>query len=355
MQAFILRGGRIFDGNGFFDGDVLIENGKILEIGAVTQDGIPEFDVSGCILSSGLIDIHTHIKGVSCKEFGFPIDIACIPFGVTAAVDAGGGQGDYAFLNSLCVSNAVFLPFYLKGDELDRDKIEEAVAAFKEKTLGIKVYFDRTQNPQIGLSHLRLACRFAYSKKLKVMVHCAESPNAMLDIVETLGKGDILTHSYHGGCHTIDENDYAAYKSAKKRGVIIDAGMAGGVHTDFSILKKAIERGYVPDTISSDVTRASAYIRGGIYGLPMCMSIMRRLGMAEKDIFKAVTNNAAYAVGRETEWLYMKLGAPATLSVLKYGDTAIDITDRAGNRVQCDKGYVCKMTVVNGQILYRNF
>jgi dihydroorotase len=175
----------------------------------------------------------------------------------------------------------------------------------------------------------------------------------MEKIVDILQAGDIITHAYHGGYHTIAENDYLAYKKAKEKGVIIDAGMAGGVHTDFAVLKNAIEKGCIPDVISSDITCFSAYMRGGIYGLPMCMSIARICGMKEIDVFKSVTLNAAKAVDKE-EWFGLRVGVKATLSVMAWGDTQIDICDRAGNSLISEKGYVCKMAVKNGQIIYRN-
>ena len=50
----------------------------------------------------------------------------------------------------------------------------------------------------------------------------------------------------------------------------------------------------------------------------------------------------------------MEVNAPATISVLKWDNTNIDITDRDGNNVTSSQGYVCKMTMKNGQILYRN-
>ena len=38
------------------------------------------------------------------------------------------------------------------------------------------------------------------------------------------------------------------------------------------------------DTISTDITKFSAYKRGGRYGLPMCMGIAKVSGMSEEDI-----------------------------------------------------------------------
>ena len=353
MGEILLKAGKIFDGEKFFDGDVLIENGIVSAIGEISKPSATIFDVSGCIISSGLIDIHTHFSETGNKQFGFPADMATIPFGVLYAVDACAEHTDVANLDKLCVETAVLIPIQLQGETLNYEKMQKRLGLYGNRAIGVKVYFDESLKNGTTKEHLRLACRFARERNLKVMVHCSYSATPMADIVELLGKGDIITHAYHGGYHTIDENDYIAYKKAKEKGVIIDAGMAGGVHTDFAILQKAIENGYIPDIISSDITKFSAYMRGGIYGLPMCMSIVRLCGMKEIDIFKAITINPAKAVHKE-EWFGLRVGAKATLSVIEWGDTQIAICDRAGNSLASKKGYVCRMTVKNGQIIYRN-
>lgn len=353
MAQTLLKGGRIFDGERFFDGNVLIENGKILAIGKTEAENAIIYDVSGCIVTAGLIDIHTHFSEMGNMQFGYPADMASIPFGVTYAVDCGALYSNPAVLDSLSVETKVFIPVYLTNGDINYNAMEEIIKSYGDRLVGIKIYFDKTLNNQIDIELVKKVCEYARQKNLKVMVHCSNSPTPMLDIINALDKGDILTHAYHGDCSTIEEDNYIAYKTAKEKGVIIDAGMAGGVHTNFKIFKRAIENGIIPDTISSDITKFSAYMRGGVYGLPMCMSIARLLGMAEEGVFKAVTSNAKKAVNA-IDWANMEVNAPATISVLKWDNTKIDITDKDGNNVTSSQGYVCKMTMKNGQILYRN-
>ena len=52
-------------------------------------------------------------------------------------------------------------------------------------------------------------------------------------------------------------------------------------YTVEDVLRSAFAAGQYPDTISTDITKNSAYKRGGRYGLPMCMSMARAAGMAE--------------------------------------------------------------------------
>ena len=201
---------------------------------------------------------------------------------------------------------------------------------------------------------LREICDYAHRKGLRVMVHCAHSPVSMAQILQTLSAGDILTHAFHGGKHTAAEDGFASMREAQARGVVIDVGFAGHVHTDFEVFRKAMQAGFVPNTISTDVTRLSSYVRGGRYGMTMCMSMARHMGMSEEDIFKAVTLSPAKALGKETEWGRLTVGGVADVTVLDHTQEGFDLTDKAGNRICADKGYRCVLTVLNGQVVFRD-
>lgn len=356
MENFVIGGATLFDGERFFQGDLAVKNGFIADVGALSESyaGFPRLDFSNCIATSGLVDLHVHLSETGNTEFGFYGDLETVPFGVLYAVDACAEQTDINRLHSLCAQTAVFICPRRNGGEIDEQKTDELLSLYGEKAIGVKVYFDGDLNKGVSIEFLKSACAYARARGLKVMVHSTFSPVPMQEIVETLSAGDILTHCYHGAPHTIEENNFEAYRKAKEKGVVLDAGMAGGVHTDFKVLKTALEKGFFPDTISSDITKFSAYKRGGVYSLLMCMSIMRFSGMDEKEIFKAVTINAAKAAGKEREWFSFQKGAPANLTVLQYGEFQTDMTDRWGHRVRGEKGYLCKMTVKNGKILYRN-
>ena len=357
MAKILLKNGKIFDGERFLSGSVLTEDEKIAVIGDVNEEaaeGAIVIDAEGCIVCPGLVDIHVHTDELSGDPYGFPALLETVPFGVTAAVDA---SADLPPENSaaLPIHTAALISLRLKADgTLDFEQMEQKLSALGDRALGVKIYFDRGIDNGCTLSHIAEASAFAHAHGRIVMVHCTGSESSMAELASVLSEGDIITHAYHGAPNDISENNYEAYRIAKARGVIIDAGMAGGVHTDFAVLRAAIEGGYLPDVISTDITRSSAYKRGGIYGMTMCMSICRGLGLREEDMFRAVTSAAARAVKREEKWGSLAVGGRADLAVLSYGNAKTDITDRANNRVVLDQGYTCHMTVVNGKILYRN-
>lgn len=61
----IIRGGTVVDGGGAdpFRADVAVKDGRIVAVGDVPGRGREELDATGCIVTPGFIDIHTHYDG----------------------------------------------------------------------------------------------------------------------------------------------------------------------------------------------------------------------------------------------------------------------------------------------------
>ena len=229
--------------------------------------------------------------------------------------------------------------------EMDYDALENAIT---EKTKAILVVHLYGQASNMGP-----IMEIAKKHNLRVMVHSSNSPIPIPRLLSHLRPGDIFTHAYHGGKNNSSEDNFECIFDAKHRGVIIDAGLAGHIHTDFDIFKKGIDRGALPDIISTDLTEWSSYKRGGRYGMTMCMNIARHLGMTEEDIFRAVTSSPAKALSKEDEWGYLKVGRCADIAVFEYADEDLDLTDKAGYHISSKGGYRCALTVAFGEIAYR--
>ena len=352
-MKILIKNGNIWDGESFKNADILTEDNKIVEISDnIQQSADLTLDATGKIVSHGLVDIHTHMKGISSDEFGINTDLSCIPFGVTMAADAGGGHLNKSLLESFITKCCVLTSVDIKDDRAVFDYTKKMLDEYGNLAVGLKLYYDDTICSVSSIKPLAESVDFARKNNLKVMVHCTNAPVKMAEILDVLEKGDILTHTYHGGKSNAMEDGFECIFKAKEKGVVIDAGMAGGVHTDFSVLKNAIKCGAVPDTISTDITKWSAYMRGGIYGMTMCMSIMKKLGMVEIDIFKAVTTTPASVLNKE--YGSLKVGANADISVFEYCDNGFDMSDKWGNRISSENGYKSVLTMVDGQIVYRN-
>lgn len=352
MEQLLIKNGTVWTKNGYEKNDVLFEGTTVKKIEKnIESDTIRVFDAENMLVLPGLIDTHMHMKNVTIDQFGVDASAACFPHGVTCAAEASACFNDEAFLNTFSVKNVVFVGGKYENNSFSLKNFD--YKKYGKKAIGLKIFYDTNAYDIKDVSPLKDICKIARDNNLKVMVHSTGTPVPMMEIVETLNKGDILSHAFHGGKNNSSEDNFECLKYAKEKGVIVDVGFAGYVHTDFSVLRKAIEMGVFPDTIGTDITRSSAFIRSGRYGMNFCMSILKTLGMPEEEIFKAATVNSAKALGKEGIWGELKEGS-TDACVLSYTDKPFEITDRCLNTVKDTKSYRCNLTVVNGDAVYSN-
>lgn len=355
MARILIKNGRVWNGYSFFFADILTDGELISKIEpTITDEADHIYDATNKIVSAGLVDTHVHMRVHPSDKFAIQAEMSCFPFGVTAAADAGRTRGDMEILNSFMLKNVIFVNAHIHNNQTDFEHLEEALARFGDKAVGIKVYFDTTVSEVTDITPLGQICSFSKRRGLRVMVHCSNSPTAMSEILNTLNEGDILTHAFHGGSNNAEEDNFASMKETQRRGVIIDTGFAGNVHTDFAIFEKAVKAGVIPDTISTDITKFSAYTRGGRYGITMCMSIARHIGMTEEDIFRSVTSTPARVLGKSDQWGSLAPGRKADIAVFDYTDEGFSLTDKAGHHIESKSGYRCLLTVADGQIIYKH-
>lgn len=351
----IIKNGRIWDGTAFLPTlqDIAILDGKIEKIGNSLNGAPICFDVKGAIVSCGLVDIHTHIKGCGNEYFGMPAETVCFPFGVTTAVEAWADRDGSAILENMLLDTRVFVGVGIVDNHADFTLAETLLPAYQHRAIGLKLCFDKSNPAVIDETPLRETCSYAKERGWKVLVHSTGTPVSMRRIFEILNEGDICTHVFHGGEHSVLEDCCECMVFAREKGVVLDNGMAGGVHTDFSVAKYAIKKGILPDTISTDITKVSAFTRGGNYGMTLCMSIMRSLGMQESDIFRAVTSTPAKVIGETGELGYLQVGGSADISVMRYQNAPFEIYDKQGNCVKDERAYVNLLTLKNGLPVFR--
>jgi len=337
----VLRGGRVLDPAQRIDQvlDVGIQNGKIAVLSKPSKMATAGrvIDVSGQLVTPGLIDLHTHVYwgGVPIGLQPDPIS-ACT--GVTTFVDAGSaGAGNYegflehvirpsrcrvlSFLNIFypgLVNTSRWIPRY------DRNPIHYASVAaaiemgerHDDTIVGIKIMASGEYN-SFGLTALRLGIDAARRLGKPVMVHRGTPPPTAPEVLRELRTGDILTHSFRGGasgCLTHEGKVLPELVEAHERGVVIDIGH-GLRSFSAPVARAMLEQRIPPDVISSDLHAGN--IRGPVYDLPTTMSKMLSLGMDLSDVIAAATQNPARAIGWLPEIGTLQVGCSADIAVFE--------------------------------------
>ena len=349
----ILKNGRVLDPATGADRvcDIGIRDGKIAALGeAIEVEGSAKREnLSGLIVTPGLIDIHVHAFG----SLGFlHPDTLGLLSGVTAMVDAGGaGPYNYpeleALLDERCQTDwFAFLHLPPLGVTGANEKHHRYVRSLKSIPLARMLDWAEDGSHvrglkigafgDMGIEPIQLAKALARVLKIPLYIHLGDflkKPQQITtpEVLRLLDVGDMVTHVYtavFGGPFT--EGGLAAkeLKDAQARGVILDVGF-GSFNFSFAMARDGFARGILPDTISSDLQNIN--VMKPAKSLCHIMSIFLNLGMTLMEVVERVTIRAAKAIGGEWWRGRIAEGGRADLTVLRMeeGSFKFQDTDRA--------------------------
>ena len=148
----------------------------------------------------------------------------------------------------------------------------EAAAQNKDIILGVKFQAGSNMNGKWSLEFLKIARELCDKYQLPMMVHISSAPPDTDQVMELMRKGDVITHCYTG--HTLgilDANGKvrSSVREARARGVFFDVGHGAGSF-NFPAARKALDDGFLADTISTDVYAVN--INGPVFDMPTTMS-----------------------------------------------------------------------------------
>lgn len=355
----ILKGAHVIDKAQGIDRvlDVAIENGKIHSVGEPAEmrpAGAEVIDVSGCYLSPGWIDIHVHVYGT--LGFADPDSIGVYQ-GVTSFVEAGGpgidtldefaALTDGRMLTRLYVGPYCMRPIglvslnFIEGDNvrtLTHIPIVKWLDYMKENGDRLR-YMKIGAYGGFGVGAQRMAKGLAETIGRPLYIHIGEQQlqrgtDDANEIFGVAGKGDIITHLFHGNRYGVLGSDgkiMPAVRDAERRGVLFDVGF-GGYNFSWSVAEKVMAQGLVPHIISSDLQQFN--VLGPVYSLAHVMGACMRLGMSLQDVVERVTLNPARALLLEDRAGALKPGMPADITVFEVEEGEYSIKDTgAGTRV----------------------
>lgn len=368
----ILRGGRIIDPGQGLDGirDIGFANGKVAAIASRLDSATAEVrDVSGLIVSPGLIDLHTHVYwggtslGIDAEEF-------CRSSGVTTAVDTGSaGPGNFMgfrkhviersqvrILAYLHVSHAGIYGFsntVMVGESedirlMDPVTAAEVADANRDVIVGIKVRVGRHASGDQGVAPLNIALQVAEETGLPLMAHIDEPPPSYEEVIGMLRPGDVLTHAFRpfpNSPATAQGTVKPAVIAARKRGVLFDIGHGMGSFA-FKTARSMLANGFAPDTISSDVH--ALCINGPAFDQVTTMSKFLCLGMSLPDVIKASTETAAFALKRP-KLGSLKPGSAGDATLLSVESGSFDYVDVVGEHLEGSQRILSRGVVIAGK------
>jgi len=304
-----ISAGMMFRGGESGPGTALIDQGRIAE---VLNAEHPEADIyfRDGVLLPGLVDLHTHPARTG-SVFGVAPDETMLARGTTTVLSQGDAGADNIdrFLNETVVNSKtrVLLALNLSqiGESTDSGCFSCLADADVDACVGAaSIHSNLVRMISVNASHH--ACGDTEPREILARgLLAAEQTGLPLlfgmrrpkdwpleDQLRQLRPGDVVTYCFRRQPHCIVDFDnrsvLSCVKDARDRGILFDIGH-GMASFSFDVAEVAIGEGFLPDTISTDLQNRHVG-QSPPHDLPLVMSKLAAAGMAESDIFRAVTD-----------------------------------------------------------------
>jgi dihydroorotase len=366
----VLRGGHVIDPANNIDAtmDVAVAGDHVAAVAARIPDQQARklVDVSGMLVFPGLIDMHAHVFGY---DGSLSPDDTALPAGTTTIVDAGGsGWRTFDQFRRTVIAHSVTRVFALLNivgagmvgeaaesnvADMDPAATADMIGRNRDVIVGIKTaHFGKP-----GWDAIDRAVEAGRRAGVFVMVDDKIFTNAQRttadELLVHLRPGDIHTHMYNDRqLELIDrftEKVQPWMIKARKRGVLFDVGHGGGSFL-WPVAARAIQQGFLPDTISTDLHTGSVMIQQS--DMPNVMSKMMLLGMSLQAVVLRSTVNPAREIGRYPEIGTLSVGRAADIAVFENQNGVFALKDSWPAKKLAAHRLECVLTIRNGHIVY---
>ena len=379
MDTLLIRNGMVVNAeNGTMTrADILAEGGWIRKAEpGICDRAVSEIDASGCYVTPGLVDHHTHIYPMA--SIGISGEAACFGSGVTTAVDAGSmGCGTYERYRPWIQASKLAIRPYIHVStgglstlpdamedvnprHMDAEGIRELFRRYGDELAGLKIWISRNIVGDLGMDPLKRAVEIAELTGVPLMVHITDPPASMEEVLSVLRPGDIVTHMYQNtGPSILDHGAVSdSAKAAREKGVLFEAADARA-HFSFEVSEPAIAEGFYPDLLGTDITRLSMHLRPTAFNMAMQLSKYNCLGIPFGKLIHIAAWKNAVNLGLSDQIGSLRPGKRADIAVFRpcrrrniFGDRPFS-DENAGCR-EGDLVYEPVLTVKAGEMVWRS-
>ncbi|MGC2660185.1 MAG: amidohydrolase/deacetylase family metallohydrolase [Bryobacteraceae bacterium] len=371
----LLQGGHVVDAKNGLSAtrDVAIRDGKIAEVAEHidASKALKTVDVKGLYVTPGIVDIHVHAYASTGERNSYAGDNSVWPddftlrTGVTTVADAGSsGYKNFEDFKEHVIdrSKTQVLAFInivgagMRGPKFEnnlQDMDPEPAAAMAKKYPHVIVGVKTAHYAGPEWTPVENAVKAGTLADIPVMVDFgANRPERPIDILLTqkLRPGDIYTHCYSGLRNELEPSGKVnpGMIAGRKRGVIFDVGHGGGSFA-WRVAVPAIQQGFLPDSISSDLHIGS--MNTGMKDMLNIMGKFLAMGLSLDDVIRWSTWNPAREIHHE-DLGNLSVGAPADVAVLSLDHGHFGFTDMYGARMDGTERLECQITIRAGKVVY---
>ena len=372
--------------------DVAVKDGKIARV-ALNIDrssAAEQIDVSGKLITPGLIDTHAHVFEYVTGRFGLEADMCGVDSGVTTLIDQGGPScmtlpafreyvvnpkksRIFTYLSSYLVGGMEghYYPSLYKPDCVDVAATVKSALANPDIVKGFKAHAELGGFARWGIEVIRQATEIGAQAKLPIYIHFGQlwplpadgdngidADTILAQVVPLLKKGDILAHPFTrhpGGFVDRKGKVHAIVQEAIAKGLKIDVGH--GSHFSYKMAQIALQAGIVPDTLGADMHGYNTTIpKPSMAGTPdehsdkdhmffgqvkfslvSAMTAMLALGIPIEHVVAMSSWNPQRYFGLPDDIGHLGVGALADISVLNDDRGRFELIDNEGTKITSDR------------------
>lgn len=372
--SILVKGGHVIDPKNNINEpmDIAINGDKIVLVAKNIDPKTAKqvVNASGLYVTPGLVDIHSH--NFHSMRPGDPVaDGFTFRSGITTTVDAGSSgwksferfkeevidQSETRVLAWLNIVGEGYRGGAYEQNLADMDpKLTSIVARrYKDNIVGIKT--SHYNGPEwIPVDRAVEAGKLAGNIPVMVDFGGTRPAHSIEELFfKHLRPGDIFTHCFAelgDSRESIVDPKTKKVKpfvfEAQKRGIVFDVGF-GGISFAYSQAIPALEQGFYPSSISTDMNKGA--INGAMKDLLTVMSRFLAMGMDLPAVIKATTLNPAKEIKRE-DLGTLSVGSIADLSVFNMREGKFGFFDYTGYKINASKKLECELTIRAGKIVY---